>query len=92
MNPQKHSTSIAEERMLAHLRAHVPRQPVPVLDQTILAVAQRQAAHVEPVRSWWRRWLEASRRPRWQVTFANLPGAALVLGLVSHNVLDDPER
>ncbi|MCT4938613.1 hypothetical protein LZK35_29660, partial [Pseudomonas aeruginosa] len=92
MNPQKHSASVAEEQMLAHFRAHTPQQPVPALDQAILAAARRQAAHVEPARSWWRRWLEASRRPRWQAAFASLLGVALVLGLVSHNVLDDAER
>lgn len=89
MNPQKHSASVAEEQMLAHFRAHAPQQPAPALDQAILAAARRQAAHVEPARSWWRRWLEASRRPRWQAAFASLLGVALVLGLVSHNVLDD---
>ncbi|MGV8726492.1 hypothetical protein ACV37D_33380, partial [Pseudomonas aeruginosa] len=68
------------------------QQPAPALDQAILAAARRQAAHVEPARSWWRRWLEASRRPRWQAAFASLLGVALVLGLVSHNVLDDAER
>ena len=73
-------------------RAHAPQQPAPALDQAILAAARRQAAHVEPARSWWRRWLEASRRPRWQAAFASLLGVALVLGLVSHNVLDDAER
>ncbi|EAZ59000.1 hypothetical protein PA2G_02260 [Pseudomonas aeruginosa 2192] len=92
MNPQKHSASVAEEQMLAHFRAHAPQQPAPALDQAILAAARRQAAHVEPARSWWRRWLEASRRPRWQAAFASLLGVALVLGLVSHNVLDDAER
>ncbi|HHF0985587.1 TPA: hypothetical protein ACPIXV_001046 [Pseudomonas aeruginosa] len=92
MNPHKHSASVAEEQMLAHFRAHAPQQPAPALDQAILAAARRQAAHVEPARSWWRRWLEASRRPRWQAAFASLLGVALVLGLVSHNVLDDAER
>ncbi|NPX99239.1 anti-sigma factor SbrR, partial [Pseudomonas aeruginosa] len=92
MNPQKHSASVAEEQMLAHFRAHASQQPAPALDQAILAAARRQAAHVEPARSWWRRWLEASRRPRWQAAFASLLGVALVLGLVSHNVLDDAER
>ncbi|VFT05129.1 Uncharacterised protein [Pseudomonas aeruginosa] len=92
MNPQKHSASVSEEQMLAHFRAHAPQQPAPALDQAILAAARRQAAHVEPARSWWRRWLEASRRPRWQAAFASLLGVALVLGLVSHNVLDDAER
>ncbi|EPV3059386.1 anti-sigma factor SbrR, partial [Pseudomonas aeruginosa] len=92
MNPQKHSASVAEEQMLAHFRAHAPQQPAPALDQAILAAARRQAAHVEPARPWWRRWLEASRRPRWQAAFASLLGVALVLGLVSHNVLDDAER
>ena len=76
MNPQKHSASVAEEQMLAHFRAHAPQQPAPALDQAILAAARRQAAHVEPARSWWRRWLEASRRPRWQAAFASLLGVA----------------
>ncbi|MGP6270212.1 hypothetical protein ACQUY0_28885, partial [Pseudomonas paraeruginosa] len=92
MNPQKHSASVAEEQMLAHFRAHAPQQPAPALDQAILAAARRQAAHAEPARSWWRRWLEATRRPRWQAAFASLLGVALVLGLVSRNVLDDAER
>lgn len=52
MNPQKHSASVAEEQMLAHFRAHAPQQLAPALDQAILAAARRQAAHVEPARSW----------------------------------------
>ncbi|MFP8933023.1 hypothetical protein ACLI4J_28365, partial [Pseudomonas aeruginosa] len=86
MNPQKHSASVAEEQMLAHFRAHAPQQPAPALDQAILAAARRRAAHVEPARSWWRGWLEASRTQPWHGASARVLGVALGRGLVSTNV------
>ncbi|WP_129472851.1 hypothetical protein [Pseudomonas aeruginosa] len=80
------------EAAVAHRRARGPERGARGLDRAVRGGGRRRAAHGGRARCWWGRWLGASRGPRGQAGFARLLGVALVLGLVSHNVLDDAER
>ncbi|MCY0111043.1 hypothetical protein NQF78_22315 [Pseudomonas monsensis] len=69
-----------EEQLLKHYREQHDAEPPAHLDSSILAAARHNAP--VPKTSLWQRWLDACRKPRWQVAFASLVGVALMLSLV----------
>lgn len=69
-----------EEQLLNHVRQQHNAEPSAQLDAFILNAAQRQVP--VPKSNLWQRWLQACRKPRYQVAFASLVGVALMLSLV----------
>ncbi|OLF56391.1 hypothetical protein [Pseudomonas chlororaphis] len=69
-----------EERLLEHIRQHSQGEPPAGLDALIMATARREAPAPRP--SLWQRWFDLCRQPRWQVAFAGLFGATLLLGVL----------
>jgi len=68
-----------EEQLLKHYREQHAEPPAH-LDAFILEAARRETPSPQP--GLWQRWLDACRKPRWQVAFASLVGVALMLSLV----------
>ncbi|MCF5703439.1 hypothetical protein [Pseudomonas syringae] len=69
-----------EDLLIKHVREQHSAEPPAHLDAFILNTARRETPAVRP--SLWQRWLQACRKPRWQVAFASLVGVALMLSLV----------
>ena len=69
-----------EDPLIKHVREQHSAEPPAHLDAFILNTARRETPAVRP--SLWQRWLQACRKPRWQVAFARLVGVALMLSLV----------
>lgn len=69
-----------EEQLLKHVRQQHNAEPSAQLDAFILNAAHRQTPAPKP--NLWQRWLQACRKPRYQVAFASLVGVALMLSLV----------
>lgn len=69
-----------EEQLLKHYREQQGSEPPAHLDALILNAAHRNAPAPKP--GLWQRWLDACRKPRWQVAFASVVGVALMLSLV----------
>ena len=69
-----------EDPLIKHVREQHSAEPPAHLDAFILNTARRETPAVRP--SLWQRWLQACRKPRWQVAFASLVGVALMLSLV----------
>ncbi|WP_426232693.1 hypothetical protein [Pseudomonas sp. TWP3-2] len=69
-----------EEQLLKHVREQHDAEPPAQLDAFILNAALRQVP--APKSNLWQRWLQACRKPRYQVAFASLVGVALMLSLV----------
>ncbi len=69
-----------EDPLIKHVREQHNAEPPAHLDAFILNTARRETPAVQP--SLWQRWLQACRKPRWQVAFASLVGVALMLSLV----------
>jgi hypothetical protein len=69
-----------EDPLIKHVREQHSAEPPAHLDAFILNTARRETPAVQP--SLWQRWLQACRKPRWQVAFASLVGVALMLSLV----------
>ncbi|WP_426202130.1 hypothetical protein [Pseudomonas sp. TWP3-1] len=69
-----------EEQLLKHVRQQHNAEPSAQLDAFILDAALRQVPAPKP--DLWQRWLQACRKPRYQVAFASLVGVALMLSLV----------
>ncbi len=69
-----------EDPLIKHVREQHSAEPPAHLDAFILNAARREIPPVKP--SLWQRWLDACRKPRWQVAFASLVGVALMLSLV----------
>jgi hypothetical protein len=72
-----------EDPLIKHVREQQNAEPPAHLDAFILSAAQRQTPALKP--SLWQRWLDACRKPRWQVAFASLVGVALMLSLVQRD-------
>ena len=69
-----------EDSVIKHVREQHNAEPPTHLDAFILNAAHR---HTPPAKhGLWQRWLDACRKPRWQVAFASLVGVALMLSLV----------
>ncbi|WP_053116463.1 hypothetical protein [Pseudomonas sp. P1.31] len=69
-----------EDPLIKHLREQHSAEPPAHLDAFIVNTARRETPAVQS--SLWQRWLQACRKPRWQVAFASLVGVALMLSLV----------
>ncbi|KAE9642667.1 hypothetical protein [Pseudomonas sp. PB106] len=69
-----------EDPLIKHVREQHNAEPPAHLDAFILNAARREVP--APQASLWQRWLDACRKPRWQVAFASLVGVALMLSLV----------
>ncbi|WP_339447970.1 hypothetical protein [Pseudomonas sp. EA_5y_Pfl2_R50] len=69
-----------EDQLLKHYREQHNAEPPAHLDAFILNAARREVPTPRP--SLLQRWLDACRKPRWQVAFASLVGVALMLSLV----------
>lgn len=69
-----------EEQLLKHYREQQHAEPPAHLDAFIREAARRETPPSQP--GLWQRWLDACRKPRWQVAFASLVGVALMLSLV----------
>ncbi|WP_064117449.1 hypothetical protein [Pseudomonas fluorescens] len=69
-----------EDPLIKHVREQHNAEPPAHIDALILSAAHRQTPAPKP--SLWQRWLDACRKPRWQVAFASLVGVALMLSLV----------
>ncbi|VVO12249.1 hypothetical protein PS718_03526 [Pseudomonas fluorescens] len=69
-----------EDPVIKHVREQHNAEPPTDLDAFILNAALREGPTVKS--SLWQRWLDACRKPRWQVAFASLVGVALMLSLV----------
>ena len=78
-----------EEQLLKHYREQHHDEPPAHLDARILKAAHRAAPTPKP--SLWQRWLDACRKPRWQVAFASLVGVALMLSLVQRAPEPQPQ-
>jgi len=66
-----------EDSVIKHVREQHNAEPPTHLDAFILDAAHRHATPAKP--GLWQRWLDACRKPRWQVAFASLVGVALML-------------
>ncbi|WP_395599625.1 hypothetical protein AB4P95_20800 [Pseudomonas sp. A1437] len=69
-----------EDSVIKHVREQHNAEPPMHLDAFILNAAHRHTPPAKP--GLWQRWLDACRKPRWQVAFASLVGVALMLSLV----------
>jgi len=69
-----------EDQLLKHYREQHNAEPPAHLNAFILNAARREVPTPRP--SLLQRWLDACRKPRWQVAFASLVGVALMLSLV----------
>ena len=69
-----------EDSVIKHVREQHDAEPPTHLDAFILNAAHRHTPPAKP--GLWQRWLDACRKPRWQVAFASLVGVALMLSLV----------
>lgn len=69
-----------EDSVIKHVREQHNAEPPTHLDAFILNAAHRHTPPAKP--DLWQRWLDACRKPRWQVAFASLVGVALMLSLV----------
>lgn len=69
-----------EDPVIKHVREQHIAEPPAHLDAFILNAARRETP--TPKSGLWQRWLDACRKPRWQVAFASLVGVALMLSLV----------
>ncbi len=69
-----------EDLLIKHVREQHNTEPPAHLDAFILNAARREVPAPKP--SLLQRWLDACRKPRWQVAFASLIGVALMLSLV----------
>lgn len=69
-----------EDSVIKHVREQHNAEPPTHLDAFILNAAHRHTPPAKP--GLWQRWLDACRKPRWQVAFASLVGVALMLSLV----------
>lgn len=69
-----------EDPVIKHVREQHNAEPPTHLDAFILNAAHRHTPPAKP--GLWQRWLDACRKPRWQVAFASLVGVALMLSLV----------
>ncbi|MFW9082695.1 hypothetical protein ACOI9X_25990 [Pseudomonas sp. P2757] len=78
-----------EEQLLKHVRQQHDAEPSAQLDAFILNAALRQVPAPKP--DLWQRWLQACRKPRYQVAFASLVGVALMLSLVQRAPEPVPE-
>jgi len=78
-----------EEQVLKHVREQHNAEPPAHLDAFILEAARRETPALQP--SLWQRWLDACRKPRWQVAFASLVGVALMLSLVQRAPEPQPQ-
>lgn len=78
-----------DDELIQHFRQHSTGEPPASLDAFILATARREAPVPQP--SLWQRWLQACRRPRWQMAFATVAGVALMLGVVMRSPVPQPE-
>ena len=70
----------SEDQVIKHVREQHNAEPPAHLDAFILKAAHREVPAPKP--GLWQRWLDACRKPRWQVAFASLVGVALMLSLV----------
>ena len=77
-----------EDPLINHVREQHDGEPPAHLDAFILNAARRETPAVSP--TLWQRWLQACRKPRWQVAFASLVGVALMLSLVQR--VPEPQR
>ncbi|MFJ4248935.1 hypothetical protein [Pseudomonas sp. NPDC089741] len=78
-----------DDSVIKHVREQHNAEPPAHLDAFILNVARREAPMPKP--SLWQRWLDACRKPRWQVAFASLVGVALMLSLVQRAPEPQPQ-
>ncbi|CAI8910389.1 YfiO domain-containing protein [Pseudomonas sp. IT-347P] len=69
-----------EDPVIKHVREQHNAEPPAHLDAFILEAARRETPAPKP--GLWQRWLDACRKPRWQVAFASLVGVALMVSLV----------
>ncbi|MBX9406466.1 hypothetical protein K5E40_12340 [Pseudomonas baetica] len=69
-----------EDPVIKHVREQHNAEPPAHLDAFILKAAHHEVSAPKP--GLWQRWLDACRKPRWQVAFASLVGVALMLSLV----------
>lgn len=69
-----------DDPVITHVRELHSAEPPAHLDALILNAAHREIP--APQASLWQRWLDARRKPRWQVAFASVVGIALMLSLV----------
>jgi hypothetical protein len=78
-----------EDPVIKHVREQHNAEPPAHLDAFILKTARREAPAPKP--GMWQRWLDACRKPRWQVAFASLVGVALMLSLVQRAPEPQPQ-
>lgn len=69
-----------DDPLIKHVREQQNDEPPAHLDAFILETARRETPALQP--SLWQRWLDACRKPRWQVAFASVVGVALMVSLV----------
>jgi hypothetical protein len=78
-----------EDPVIKHVREQHNAEPPAHLDAFILKAAHREVSAPKP--GLWQRWLDACRKPRWQVAFASLVGVALMLSLVQRAPEPQPQ-
>ncbi|QAX82690.1 hypothetical protein C2E19_02025 [Pseudomonas sp. DTU12.3] len=78
-----------DDSVIKHVREQHNAEPPAHLDAFILNAARREIPAPKP--SLWQRWLDACRKPRWQVAFASLVGVALMLSLVQRAPEPQPQ-
>lgn len=78
-----------EDSVIKHVREQHNAEPPTHLDAFILNAAHRHTPPAKP--DLWQRWLDACRKPRWQVAFASLVGVALMLSLVQRAPEPQPQ-
>lgn len=78
-----------DDSVIKHVREQHNAEPPAHLDVFILNAARREIPAPKP--SLWQRWLDACRKPRWQVAFASLVGVALMLSLVQRAPEPQPQ-
>ncbi|RON71862.1 hypothetical protein [Pseudomonas fluorescens] len=78
-----------EDPVIKHVREQHNVEPPAHLDAFILNAAHREIPAPKP--GLWQRWLDACRKPRWQVAFASLVGVALMLSLVQRAPEPQPQ-
>ena len=78
-----------EDSVIKHVREQHNAEPPTHLDAFILNAAHRHTPPAKP--GLWQRWLDACRKPRWQVAFASLVGVALMLSLVQRAPEPQPQ-
>ncbi|MCO7628741.1 hypothetical protein NJC08_20160 [Pseudomonas fluorescens] len=78
-----------EDPVIKHVREQHNAEPPAHLDAFILKAAHREVPAPKP--GLWQRWLDACRKPRWQVAFASLVGVALMLSLVQRAPEPQPQ-